>query len=145
MPANSRFAVAVHVLTLMSMEARAVKSEPVAASVNTHPVVIRRILCALTRAGLATSQSGAAGGYRLAKPAAEISLFEVFQAVEHGEIFPLPRKPPARHCQVGAGLEAMLATIRRKVDAAVASVLSEITIEQLRRGIEREERNRRAV
>ncbi|HEX8852924.1 MAG TPA: Rrf2 family transcriptional regulator, partial [Pyrinomonadaceae bacterium] len=82
MSANSRFAVAVHALTLLAWAGEEpVKSEYLACSVNTNPVVIRRILCALARAGLVTSQTGASGGSRLARPAAEITLREVYRAV----------------------------------------------------------------
>jgi DNA-binding IscR family transcriptional regulator len=45
MSTSSRFAVAVHVLTLMAWaDEEPLKSEQVAESVNTNPVVIRRML-----------------------------------------------------------------------------------------------------
>ena len=100
MPTSSRFAVAVHVLTLLAWAGdEPLKSDYIAGSVNTNPVVIRRILCALAHAGLVTSQTGAAGGTRLARKAAEITLTEVYRAVEPRAIFALHRRPrmPGRH------------------------------------------------
>jgi DNA-binding IclR family transcriptional regulator len=57
MSTNSRFAVAVHVLSLMAWsDEEPLKSEQVAESVNTHPVVIRRMLVDLAQAGLVVSR-----------------------------------------------------------------------------------------
>src|SRR3712207_248133 len=67
MAASSRFAVAVHILTLLAdAGGEPVTSEYIAASVNTNPSLIRRLLSALARAGLTTSQLGTGGGALLA-------------------------------------------------------------------------------
>jgi DNA-binding IscR family transcriptional regulator len=79
MSTNSRFAVAVHVLTLMAWaEDESLKSEQVAESVNTNAVVIRRMVCELAEAGLVVSQKGSTGGSRLARNSQEITLLDVF-------------------------------------------------------------------
>jgi Rrf2 family protein len=133
MPTSSRFAVAVHVLTLLAWAGEeTLKSEMIAGSVNTNPVVIRRILCALARAGLVSSQTGAAGGTRLARPAGEITLREVYRAVEPRVIFAMHRQPPNPHCPVGKGIEDVLADLLGEVDAAVDHVLEGTTIETVR-------------
>ena len=63
MSTSSRFSVAVHILTLMARaDDEPMKSDQMAGSVNTNPVVFRRILCELARAELITSQTGASGG-----------------------------------------------------------------------------------
>ena len=129
MPSSSRFAVAVHVLTLMARErSHPLKSEQVAASVNTNPVVIRRILRALSRARLVTSQTGAAGGSKLALSPARITLLDVYEAIEAGEIFSLHRQPPSRQCFVGMNIETVLGGVLEEVSASVERVLSKITI-----------------
>lgn len=107
------------------------KSEQVAASVNTNPVVIRRILCALSRAQLVTSQTGAAGGSKLARHPGKITLFEVYEAVEAGDIFSLHRQPPNRQCIVGMNIEAILGGVLEEVGTAVSHVLAKITIENV--------------
>ncbi len=73
MAANSQFAIAVHVLALIAKGGEEnVKSDCVAKSVNTNPVVIRRLLCNLNQAKLVISQTGGAGGTRLVRPPEEI-------------------------------------------------------------------------
>ena len=126
---SSRFAVAVHVLALLAGAGdEAVKSDSVAASVNTNPVVIRRILCALRRAGVVTSQPGAAGGSRLARPANRITLCDIYRAVEGGEVFLLHRRRPSRRCVVGANIEEVLGGVLRETSAAVERALAQTTL-----------------
>ena len=59
-----------------------VTSDEIAGVINTNPVIIRRLLAQLRRAGLVSSVRGKTGGYQLERPAADISLLDVFLAVE---------------------------------------------------------------
>lgn len=136
MPASSRFAVAVHTLTLLASKGDApLKSEQIAASVNTNAVVIRRILCALAGAGLVASQTGAAGGTRLARPPARITLLDVRRALEEGGAFSLHRRAPDRRCHVGMSIGQVLEGVLREVDVAIERVLDGVTIEDVLRKI----------
>ena len=129
MSTNSRFAVAVHVLSLMAWSGEEpLKSEQVAESVNTNPVVIRRILKELAEAGLVVSQTGSLGGSRLANDAAKMTLLDVYQALEYGGVFSLHRQPPSRDCPVGVNIETVLGDVLLEVDSAVERVLQNITI-----------------
>jgi Rrf2 family protein len=132
MQTSSRFAVAVHILALMAAaEDEPVKSDQMAGSVNTNPVVIRRILCSLSRAELVISQTGAAGGSRLARKPGQISLLDVYRAVEEGGVFALHRQSPSRHCFVGGAIESVLNGVLDEVNLAVERTLAETTIEQI--------------
>jgi Rrf2 family protein len=129
MSTNSRFAVAVHVLSLMAWSGEEpLKSEQVAESVNTNPVVIRRMLLELAEAGLVVSQTGSLGGSRLANDPAKTTLLDVYQALECGGVFSLHRQPPSRDCPVGVNIETVLGEVLQEVDSAVEKVLKNITI-----------------
>ena len=129
MSTNSRFAVAVHVLSLMAWSGEEpLKSEQVAESVNTNPVVIRRMLLDLAQAGLVVSQTGSMGGSRLATDPAKTTLLDVYQALECGGVFSLHRQPPSRDCPVGVNIETVLGEVLQEVDSAVELVLKNITI-----------------
>jgi Rrf2 family protein len=129
MSTNSRFAVAVHVLSLMAWSGEEpLKSEQVAESVNTNPVVIRRILKELAEAGLVISQTGSLGGSRLAHDPAQMTLLDVYQALECRGVFSLHRQPPSRDCPVGVNIETVLGDVLLEVDSAVERVLANITI-----------------
>lgn len=61
---------------------RPLKVEEIAAAQSIPPRFLENILLSLRRAGLAQSRRGADGGYRLARPAAEITVADVLRAVE---------------------------------------------------------------
>jgi Rrf2 family protein len=129
MSTNSRFAVAVHVLTLMAWSGEeSLKSEQVAESVNTNPVVIRRMLCELADAGLVVSQTGSLGGSRLATDPKATTLLDIYQALEYSGVFSLHRQPPSQDCPVGVNIETVLGNVLKEVDSAVEQVLAKITI-----------------
>src|SRR4029453_18414658 len=132
MSTNSRFAVAVHVMTLMAWSGEEpLKSEQVADSVNTNPVVIRRMLCELAEAGLVGSQTGSLGGARLACDPATTTLLDVYQAIECKGVFSLHRQPPNRDCPVGVNIETVLGDVLAEVDWAGEQVLEKITIKDV--------------
>jgi Rrf2 family protein len=132
MSTNSRFAVAVHVLSLMAWSGEEpLKSEQVAESVNTNPVVIRRMLLDLAQAGLVVSQTGSMGGSRLATDPAKTTLLDIYQALECRGVFSLHRQPPSRDCPVGVNIETVLGEVLQEVDSAVELVLKNITIDDV--------------
>jgi len=108
MSENSRFAVAAHALTLLSLENRPLTSEYIAGSVNTNPVVIRRVLAALRTARLVASKGGARGGWRLTRAPEAITLRDVYRAVEEPRLFGLPGQPPNPDCPVGSTIQPLL-------------------------------------
>lgn len=139
---NSRFAVAVHILTLVSTgEGEPVPSEFIAGSVNTNPSLIRRLLVQLTRAGLTTSVMGAGGGALLARPADQITLRDVYRAVDEGEIFGLHRERPSAACPVGRNIQSLLEARFDAATRALEAELERTTIAAILREVaEREER-----
>jgi len=133
MQANSRFAVAIHVLALARVArgdalGMPVTSEQMAESVNTNPVVIRRILGALREAGLVASQSGPGGGWRLLRRPDDISLRDVYKAVEAEPLFALPRREPSAGCAIGKQLPAVLERCFRNAEAALEEQLDQVTL-----------------
>jgi len=136
MSTSSRFAVAVHILTIMAGAGdEPIKSDQMASSVNTNPVVIRRILCALARAELVTSQKGATGGSRLARMPDRITLLDVYRAVEGGSVFALHRQPPSSRCFIGSNIGTVLTNVSEEVNMAVESALERTTIERVLQNI----------
>lgn len=127
---SSRVAVAVHVLAILTWRRdEAVSSQQIARSVNTNPVVVRRIIGALRRAGLVEVQPGAAGGARLARVPEEISLLEVYRSVEDGEeLFAMHPQQPCQDCGVGANIQAALADVFGDARTAMEGVLDRVTI-----------------
>lgn len=132
MASSSRFAIAVHTLALMAnCEGKPVKSEYIACLVKTNAVVIRRLMCELSRANLIESQSGASGGSWLKKEANNISLWEVYQAVEVGEVFSLHKPADEGNCQISCNIAEVLRDVQIKIDSAIEQSLSEIKLSEV--------------
>jgi len=130
---NSRFTVAVHLLTLLSV-ARArdpeapVTSEFAAESVSTNPVVVRRILGSMRMAGLVRSQPGPTGGWHLHREPDEISLRDVYRAVEDERLFSMHRQQPSADCPVGRNIQQALEGYFQEAEHAMEAKLGERTI-----------------
>lgn len=122
----TRFAVAAHILLMVAAD----RSEPstsqrLAVSINTNPVVIRRITGQLARAGLVRVRRGP-GGAELTRGAESITLEDIWRAVNSGSerpLLPLHGNPDPR-CPVGCRVHAVLGeafgTAQRALEAALA-------------------------
>jgi len=129
---NTRFTVAIHVLTLLALcGPEAATSEFIAGSVNTNPVVIRRILAGLRAAKLVGSQGGPGGGWRLLKDPARISLRDVLLASGEASLFQLHGTDPNPACPVGRSIQSLLAVRFQSAREALEKDLEGTTIAQL--------------
>jgi Rrf2 family protein len=135
MSANSRMTIAIHILSYMvAVEKKRrdpVTSDQIASSVATNPVVIRRMLGPLRRAGIVVSHRGANAGWNLAKRADAITLLEVYQAVEGRPLFGLHSSPPNPNCRIARGLKPALGRIYGGLEAQLKRELSKTTIAQV--------------
>ncbi len=121
--------MAVHVLAVLAYkDGDRVTSELLAHSVNTNPVVIRRLLLALQQARLVETRKGAGFGSRLSRSAARINLDEVFRAVEQEEAFCLPKKKPNQACPVGHCIQAALEQVFGSARKALEQDLARTTL-----------------
>jgi Rrf2 family protein len=128
MAANSRFAVAVHALTLIAVhDGERSNSREVADSVATNPVVIRRLLSQLAHAGIVDSAHGSKGGFSLARPANKITLYDVYRAVEESGFFALPEKKNDK-CPVACRMKAILDGVFARVESKVLPELKRTTL-----------------
>ncbi len=133
MKISSRFSIAVHILSLLEISKDAHNtSEWIAGSVNTNPVIIRRLLGQLKKAGLVQVRAGTGGAY-LTKEMSEITLLDIFRAVdvvEEGQLFHI-HEGPNPDCPVGASIQVVLELVLKKSQDAMESVLAQITLEEL--------------
>ena len=97
MQISSRFTIALHIFTCVETFKNDYKitSDFLAGSINTNPVIIRKILTQLKNAGLITVARGT-GGISPTRPLKEISFYDVYQAiepVENGDLFNFHSSP----------------------------------------------------
>ncbi|ACB74870.1 RrF2 family transcriptional regulator [Opitutus terrae] len=129
MPGNSRFAVSLHILAYLVYRAgAAVPSAEIARSVDTNPVVIRRLLSALAKAGLVTAHKGATGGFAIAAAPEAITLLDVYRAVEPAPDQGLRHFSPNPGCPVGARMERILHRVLGEAQAGMEAALRRVTL-----------------
>ncbi|MFE7127654.1 Rrf2 family transcriptional regulator [Streptomyces sp. NPDC057617] len=139
MSANSRLTIAAHALAWMELNKRQgheiATSEQIAESVNTNPVVIRRLLAELRRAGLVESRRGAGAGWMLARELESITLLDVYEAVEPGTLFAMHRATPNQECPVGFGIRPTMQGIYAGIEETVRGELARTTVAGVLRGV----------
>lgn len=131
MQISSRFTIAIHVLICIETFKNDCKvtSDVLASSVNVNPVVIRRLLQQLKKAGIVNVIRGT-GGTELQKPAEEITLFDLYNAVEcveDGELFHFHENPNPL-CPVGKNIHAILDARLEEIQKAMEREMKSITI-----------------
>ena len=132
MNSNQLFSVSCHILAVLAVYPDAiVTSETIALSVDTNPVVIRRLLASLRAAKLVSSQGGPGGGWQLLKDPKEISLRDVLAAVEGSSVFALHSTVPNPLCPVGRTIQSLLAGPFRSAQEALEQDLARTTIAAL--------------
>ena len=130
MKISSRFSVATHIIAMLHIGKDVVStSEVIAHSVNTNPVVIRRVIGMLKKAELVNVNAGCGGAYLL-KPIEDITLLDIYKAVEvvkDGKLFQIHEQPD-NHCIVGACIEDVLGNTLCKAQTAMEDVLQNVTM-----------------
>jgi len=135
MSANSRMTVAIHVLSYLILAERKrrdpVTSDQIAFSVNTNPVVIRRMLSLLQKGRLVRSRRGANAGWSLARQPDAITLLDVYKAVEEEPLFGLHASTPNQKCPIGRNIQPALRKVYGGLEKQLRQQLSQTTVQQV--------------
>lgn len=130
MSVSSRFAVGIHILALLEINKTGVNaSDYIAGSVNTNPVVIRRIMGMLNKAGLVEVRPGIAGA-KLSREIVDITLLDVYQAVnavEEDSLFSV-HDAPNPQCPVGRNIQAAIGPLFSIAQKAMEEALKTVKL-----------------
>lgn len=133
MSISSRFSVAIHILCLLavSKDKATNTSEYIAASVNTNPVVIRKVMSML-KSGLVHVRAGVAGA-ELAKELPNITLLDVYKAVNvvaENDLFNSHERPNPE-CIVGRNIQQSLTKQFSAAQNAMEQSLASVTLAEV--------------
>ena len=103
-------------------------SSCLAGSVNTNPVIIRRLLLSLKRARLIETRKGVGAGSRLARAPQRINLAEVYRAVESHDTFKSPSRKPDAGCPIGNCIRKTLQKVFESAESAMEQDLRKTTL-----------------
>lgn len=134
MQISSRFTIAIHILICIETfkNDHKVTSDFLASSVNVNPVVVRRLLQQLKKAGIVNVTRGS-GGTALTKDAGAITLLDVYNAVEcveEGSLFHFHENPNPL-CPVGKNIHNILDTRLIKIQQAMEQEMNSVTVKDV--------------
>ncbi len=134
MQISSRFTIAVHILICIETFKNDYKitSDFLASSVNVNAVVIRRLLQQLKKAGIINVKRGS-GGAEMAKSPKEITLLDIYNAVEcveEGKLFHF-HENPSQECPVGKNIHAVLDVRLEEIQKAMEREMRSISIQDI--------------
>jgi Rrf2 family protein len=133
---NQQFTFAVHIMTALAFSPEEViGSQTLAASINTNPVVVRRLLLALRRARLIETFTGKHGGARLRGRPNNISLVDIYDAVECRPVIPVNERKALQRCHVSCNMKRIMSCVAESTEQAVRTHLRGITLAQLARKV----------
>ena len=113
-----------------------ITSDFLAESINTNPVIIRKILTQLKNAGLITVARGT-GGITPTRPLREITFYDVYEAIEpleNGDLFNFHASPNP-NCPVGRNIHTLLDDKLKAIQLAMENEMKKYTVDDLRSGI----------
>jgi DNA-binding IscR family transcriptional regulator len=125
---STKLSVAVHILSLLDIEAdNHLTSTQIAGSVNTNPVVIRRIMGQLKKANLIESYVGKKSN-KLSKLPSEITLLDIYLAVHEDELPFGIHQNTEINCVVGSQIQDVLETTYQKIQSEMMDSLKKVTL-----------------
>ena len=131
----SRFTIATHMLIIIALKGKESKvtSDFLAASVGVNPVIIRKTLSQLKNAELISVARGT-GGTEIIKDLNEITLLDVYQAVEclgkTGQLFSFHENPNPS-CPIGSNIHAVLDQKLLDIQEAMENQLGQTSLAQV--------------
>nr|WP_237731805.1 MULTISPECIES: Rrf2 family transcriptional regulator [unclassified Streptomyces] len=129
---SSRSAVAIHALAMLAhRRGGSLTSAEIADSLDSNPVLVRRVLGRLRDAQLVRSTDGRGGGWSLARTPRDITLHDAYAAVEGGRVFSRHPHPPSGACVIGRNIGALLDAEFRSAERALEEQLGRTTIAAL--------------
>jgi Rrf2 family protein len=132
MKRNSRLSLALHTLGHMAGDPEKMQtSADIADHAGTNPVVVRRVLGKLREAGLLTSEKGHAGGWRLARSPDQITLADVYLALDES-LIASGKESDTPDCSVEHRLQQKVASVMADIEQSLIERLAATTIAEVR-------------
>ena len=132
MAANTQFSIAVHLMLALGYGGgQQATSGELALSINTSPSFVRRILAKLSKAHLVSTTTGKSGSCLLAKRAEDISLLEIYKAVDAPQTFVIHDYPVQNSCRVSCNIEAVMQKVLTKAQKSFEGSLGDTTLAEV--------------
>jgi Rrf2 family protein len=127
---NTQFSIAIHIMAVLGYGANVdfTSSDLAVGSINACPSFVRRILSKLSKAGLVRTSRGKSGTCLLARPARDISLLDIYKAVDAPKVFEVHTYPTQELCPVSCGFKHMMGQVLDKSQLSFESTLAKTSL-----------------
>tara|TARA_B100002049_G_C16030184_1_gene354211 strand:- start:593 stop:994 length:402 start_codon:yes stop_codon:yes gene_type:complete len=128
---DSRLSRILHTLIHLSGFDYPVTSERIGQMLNTNPVVVRRMMGALKRAGFVTSVKGHNGGWRLAAGLDTITLYDIHRLTGDGSVFTIGLTDEHNNCPIERAVNTQISDVLSEAETLMLQRFKAITLAQL--------------
>jgi Predicted transcriptional regulator len=128
---SSKLSDGVHILAYVDIYRNGdLSSAAIAGSIESNPSLVRRMMSRLKRAGLLTSQPGVVAP-KLGRPADEITLLDVYRAIEDNQnLLHIDEKTNPK-CIVGGNIQDTLTGIYQQIQNDAEESMSKVTLQYI--------------
>ncbi|MDR7333796.1 Rrf2 family transcriptional regulator [Roseateles asaccharophilus] len=133
MKRDSRLSGVLHVLLHMAETQEPATSEQLARAMNTNPVVIRRLMGGLRKAGFVASAKGHGGGWVLGLPLERITLGDIHAALGAPPFLAVGHRDEQPRCLVEQAVNGALGAAYAEAEALLLKRLHQVTLAELSR------------
>lgn len=128
---SGKFAITLHIAALLAkFPDEYLSSEFIACSLNTNAVLVRKEISNLKKFGFVISKEGKNGGAMLAKPAAKITLEDIFKITHDTVSLGYCKNEPNNACPVGKEINSKLETLYSDITVTICDRLKAISIQE---------------
>lgn len=132
---SGKFAITLHIATLLAkFPDEYLSSEYIAGSLNINPVLVRKEIANLKKHYIVESREGKNGGARLAKPAADITLEDIYRITFDCVSLGYSRNEPNDKCPVGKNINTHLQQLYSKINDKIIHELKNINLQNFEKG-----------
>lgn len=131
MKRDSRLSGVLHLLLHMAEQDTPMTSEQLAKAMQTHAVVVRRILGGLREAGFVHSEKGHGGGWTIAGDLSAITMRDIYDAIGRPGLMAMGNRTEAPGCLVEQAVNAALDTSFRDAEALLLARFAQVTLAEL--------------
>lgn len=124
---NTQFSIAIHILAGLGLK-QDMTSSDLAVSVNAYPSFVRRIMSKLAKAGLVITTTGKSGCCTLARKPNEITLLDIYEAVEAPKAFAIHTYPAQKQCSVSCNIKVSMEKVLERTQKSVEDTLKKTSL-----------------
>ncbi|WP_297105863.1 Rrf2 family transcriptional regulator [uncultured Devosia sp.] len=132
MKRSSRLSIALHALVhLYAQPGKQLTSAALATCLMTNPVVVRRILGELRQAGIVAASKGPSGGWMLSRPAEEITLRQIYEAMGERLLIRTESDPGDVTCAIVRSVDRVMNEFLDDAEALLAARLQRVRLSDI--------------